>query len=348
MTEEGKSMKRKNVFHLKKAAISAVLAISMMFATISTITVRAESAEEDPYDVESTDWMSMVPGDTALSSISIPGTHDSAAQYVFPGYFMKCQDTSIEEQLENGYRYFDMRLVLGQDGEDKPYLKLKHNFANCRTGKSLFSDAMKVDDVIDTMYDFLMEHPTETIIFTCKAEDSDDDIASIQNLLYEKIDGNPTMWYTVNEIPTLDDVRGKIVLATRFEDVNAVGETRRGLNFQWTEQNSKEIVDIPYVNSMMNDTQQLWVQDRFKYNTESKWEAVVDDMENCQADDDTFSLNFTSTAGSGWLSHQEGYAKYINQQLLDYDMQTGVCYGVVIVDFGTEEIAKHIYETNFY
>ena len=120
------------------------------------------------------------------------------------------------------------------------------------------------------------------------------------------------------------------------------------MNFRWEEQSSKEIVDVPYVNSMINDTEQLWVQDRFKYNTESKWEAVVDDMENSQADDETFSLNFTSTAGSGFFSHPKGYAKYINEQLLDYEMKSGVCYGAVIVDFGTEEIARHIYETNFY
>lgn len=333
---------------LGNVTVAMVLAISVIFTTVSTVTVQAGKDESDSSSVESSDWMSMVSGETKLSSISVPGTHDSGAQYAFPGYFMECQDTSIEEQLENGYRYFDIRLALDQDGEDKPYLKLKHSFADCRSGRSWFSAPLKMDDIVDTMYDFLIEHPTETIIFVCKAEDEDDDIASIQNLLYEKIDGNPNMWYTLNQIPTLDDVRGKIVLATRFEDANGVGETRSGLKFRWEEQSSKEIVDVPYVNSMINDTEQLWVQDRFKYNTESKWEAVVDDMENCQADDETFSLNFTSTAGSGFFSHPKGYAKYINEQLLDYEMKSGVCYGAVIVDFGTEEIARHIYETNFY
>ena len=106
-------------------------------------------------------------------------------------------------------------------------------------------------------------------------------------------------------------------------------------------------MDVPYVNSMINDTEQLWVQDRYKYNVETKWDAVEDDLENCQASSDTFSLNFTSTSGSGFLSHPKGYAKYINQQLLDYDLAQGVCYGVIIVDYGTQEIAEHIYETNF-
>lgn len=340
---------KKNGVHIGKRIVTGLMALTLLVSLIpGRGVVAADKVTQEDLEVDATSWMSAVSGEVKLSSISIPGTHDSAAQYAFPGYFMECQDTSIEEQLENGYRYFDLRVALAQDGkEEKPYLKLVHNFADCREESSLFSDAIKLADVIDTMYAFLENHPTETVIFTVKAEDEDDDVASIQNLLYEAIDENPNQWYTVNEIPTLDEVRGKIVLASRLEDAIGVSDTRSGLNFQWEDQGDKEIVDVPYVNSMINDSEQLWVQDRYNYNTESKWEAVVDDMENCQANDDTFSINFTSTSGSGWLSHPKGYAKYINSQLLDYDMIQGVCYGIIAVDNGTQEIAEHIYETNF-
>ena len=81
----------------------------------------------------SSNWMERILDETKLSALSIPGTHDSATQYVSLSSIFQCQDTAIKTQLENGYRYLDIRLVI--DGQD---LILKHNFAKCKNNNSFF------------------------------------------------------------------------------------------------------------------------------------------------------------------------------------------------------------------
>ena len=198
-------------FFRKWGAVALALVLSLsVFAGMDGSSVQAAEDHAE-------DWMADIDGETMLSSISIPGTHDSATQYVGMRYIFQCQDTSIAQQLVDGYRYFDMRLVL--DGkEDEQTLILKHNFAKCKEGGGLFAKALKLSNVLSDVYAFLQEHPSETVILCMKAENSKDDVAQVQKLLYEQIDQNPQMWYLANEIPTLEQVRGKIVLATRFED----------------------------------------------------------------------------------------------------------------------------------
>ena len=332
-------MKKKKIW----IPIVIIVVLILLIALAASGVTSASSKQVSSGD--SVDWMADIDGELSLSAISIPGTHDTGSQYVPLNYIFQCQDTSVAQQLENGYRYLDIRLVLDEK-EGEPALVIKHNFATCRTAAFPFAESLYLDRVLADVYAFLEENPTETVILCMKAENGDDDIKDVQRLLYEQIDAKADMWYTENEIPTLDAVRGKIVLATRFEDAIGVGESKRGLNFAWVEQGDREVVDVPYAITMINDGQALWVQDRFNYDVPDKLDAIYDDMENCQADENTFSLNFTSTSGSGQVGHPKKYADVINRELLQYHWKKGTCYGVVIVDFATEDLAKCIYETN--
>lgn len=67
--------------------------------------------------------MSSVDGNLKLNEINIPGTHDSATQYVKLALFSKCQCLNIKEQLDAGFRYLDIRLAV-----DNEKLKLVHGF----------------------------------------------------------------------------------------------------------------------------------------------------------------------------------------------------------------------------
>ena len=98
-------------------------------------------------------WMESLSDDTYLSEITIPGTHDSAARYVMLGYVMRCQDTSIYEQLDNGYRYLDLRIALDKCKKEHS-IKLVHNFANCHVDGGLFSDYLHLEDVTKDIYTF--------------------------------------------------------------------------------------------------------------------------------------------------------------------------------------------------
>ncbi|MCR4674127.1 MAG: phosphatidylinositol-specific phospholipase C [Lachnospiraceae bacterium] len=331
-----------------KRILKILLALTLMVGCVlSSFSINEVKAADN--NISATDWMSNISDDTYLSSVTVPGTHDSATAHIFPSFFLQCQTQSFKEQLNSGYRYLDIRLALDETEEGEK-LKFIHSFGTCKKGSSflqLFSETLYLEDALEDIYEFLDEHPSETIIFCVKSENSDDDPSVFESKFFEAIDENSSKWYTENEIPSLGDVRGKIVLATRFEDVNGLGETRTGLHFNWSNQDNKEaIIDTQEV-TMITESNQLWVQDRYKYNVETKWDAIVESLENCQAGDETFSLNFCSTSGNGYAGHPKKYARILNKNLLDYEFSSQTSYGVIIVDFGNEELARHIYSTNF-
>ena len=201
--------------------------------------------------------------------------------------------------------------------------------------------------MLKDVYAFLDEHPNETVIMCMKAENSKDDVAAVQKALYEMIDQAPEHWYLKNVIPTMGEVRGKIVLATRFDDKLPVGIKRCGLYFGWTDQGDRTILDDPTADSVINSCETLYAQDRYNYDVDDKITAIHTCLDNSRAADDTFFLNFTSTSGSGAVGFPKEYAKDINLDLYAYEWEAGKAYGVVIVDFGPKKIAEKIYGTNF-
>ena len=327
---------------IKRRLLACALLMCMMVCVFAGLA----AMPADAADVRAVNWMENIPDETKLSSMSIPGTHDSCTQNVDMRYIFQCQDASIATQLKYGYRYLDMRLVL-EKRSGQETLVLKHNIARCKVSDSPFSRTLTLADVLKDVYAFLDEHPSETVILCMKAENSKDDVADVQSVLYEAISREPDRWYLKNEIPTLGEVRGKIVLATRFDDKLAVGSERCGLYFGWADQGDRTVLADPTASSAINGRETLCVQDRYNYDTDDKISAIRTCLDNSQAAEDTFFLNFTSTSGSGKIGHPKEYAKDINLDLYAYEWEAGKAYGVVIVDFGPKKIAEKIYGTNF-
>ena len=191
----------------------------------------------------------------------------------------------------------------------------------------------------------MQQHNTETIIVNIKIEDDNHSVSDIQQLLQKEFVSNKDYWYIEDQIPTLGEARGRAILATRFEDEAATGLT--GLNMIWKEQDNKLAADIPY-ELYVFDNYRLWVQDRYKYSMEDKYEAVVDGLENCEADQNTFFLNFVSTSGDATIGHPRGYANALNELVMEYKLKEETSYGIIIVDFGDSNLARHIYYTNLF
>ena len=327
---------------IKRRLLACALLMCMMVCVFAGLA----AMPADAADVRAVNWMENIPDETKLSSMSIPGTHDSCTQNVDMRYIFQCQDASIATQLKYGYRYLDMRLVL-EKRSGQETLVLKHNIARCKVSDSPFSRTLTLADVLKDVYAFLDEHPNETVIMCMKAENSKDDVAAVQKALYEMINQASERWYLKNEIPTLGAVRGRIVLATRFDDKLQVGSDRCGLYFGWTDQGDRTILDDPTAGSVINGRETLYVQDRYNYDVGDKITAIRTCLDSSRAADDTFFLNFTSTSGSGAVGHPKEYAKDINLDLYAYEWEAGKAYGVVIVDFGPKKIAEKIYGTNF-
>lgn len=326
----------------KRRLLACALLMCMMVCVFAGLAATPAEAA----DVRAVDWMENVPDETKLSNMSIPGTHDSCTQNVDMRYIFQCQDASIATQLKYGYRYLDMRLVL-EKRSGQETLVLKHNIARCKVSDSPFARTLTLADVLKDVYAFLGEHPSETVILCMKAENSKDDVAAVQKALYEMIDQASERWYLKNVIPTLGAVRGRIVLATRFDDKLQVGSDRCGLYFGWADQGDRTVLSDPTAEAVINGRETLCVQDRYNYNVGDKITAIRTCLDSSRAADDTFFLNFTSTSGSGAVGHPKEYAKDINLDLYAYEWEAGKAYGVVIVDFGPKKIAEKIYGTNF-
>ena len=101
------------------------------------------------------------------------GGDDAGTQYVQLGFFSKCQARSAGPQLEDGFRYLDIRFAASGDGPG-----LNHGFCECRTGAAPWSGRLMLEEC----YAFLTAHPIETVIFAVKREHRDESAAEFQRI----------------------------------------------------------------------------------------------------------------------------------------------------------------------
>jgi len=123
-----------------------ILAVILLAAAALFVIPLTERVDAAPV-AGSADWMAMLPDDVPLGELSIPGTHDAGTQYVQLGFFSKCQARSVGQQLEDGFRYLDIRLAVNGDG-----LGLNHGFCECRTGAAPWSDRLMLEAVLEDCY----------------------------------------------------------------------------------------------------------------------------------------------------------------------------------------------------
>ena len=110
-------------------------------------------SEKEPKALQP-DWMSQIPNHIPLSLITIPGTHNSCALH--GGAIAITQTWSIENQLQAGIRYFDLRLRLYKDT-----LRFYHG---------IIDQQLTFDEVLSVFASFLNEHNRETIIMAIQHE----------------------------------------------------------------------------------------------------------------------------------------------------------------------------------
>ena len=99
--------------------------------------------------------------ETRLIDLAIVGTHDAAAFSASPQ--LRCQDLTLEEQLEVGVRAFDLRLVDRYDGSG--YMDLYHG------EESLGLEF--TGEVLPLFTQFLTAHPDEFVILSLRKEDDE-------------------------------------------------------------------------------------------------------------------------------------------------------------------------------
>lgn len=284
----------------------------------------------------SADWMGRLDGSLMLSEISLPGTHDSATQYVQLAWFSKCQSLDVGGQLDAGARYLDIRL--GADGER---LQLMHGFTKCKS--SAFGGTLYLDEVLRQCYAFLDAHPTEAVVFAVKQEHGDESVAAFEALLNAYVQASPANWLLTDTVPTLDEARGKLVLMRRYEDEAGLGAAA-GIPLLWPNQNGHNDVSL-HTAVTDNGSYRLWVQDRYEYDAQDKWAAFTAGIAQNGAAPGDVALHFLSTKGTAAYGHPYGFAKALNARLAE--TKSGELSGWIVLDYFSAPLAAHIYETNF-
>lgn len=290
-------------------------------------------------------WMKYVVDNKFLDELSIPGTHDSGTCSVDndtepQSSQVKCQQDYIPTQLLEGIRYFDIRLGKG----DNPGI--------CHGDFYLFKKDgyyLHLSDVIGYFKTFLSENPSEALIMLASRGNDEATDESITTAFAKVMADNPDLFYTSSHVPTLGEVRGKIVLLRRFRlDGNSVDGHTWGLDLtEWDDkikvhsdsttmclvqdargfEAAGETGDIePYCTKVyaqdkykLTGTDKLsWVDNALKETTgrtRNKVDVVDDDGAKVPVQERCWSINYTSCTGLSHGGNPFTSARVVNEHL---------------------------------
>lgn len=310
---------------ISKKILAIMLVVAFLFG--STLPVSAQSFSTNSLlttSVSGHNWMSGISDSTALTDITMPGTHDSGTRNVDLPAWSKTQTLFITEQLNIGVRYFDLRL---EHVSDVYYnAQIVHGSSNCWNDKG---GHLTLYEVLEDMYAFLKANPSETLIVSVK-QDYGNDINALANDVNTLIDLRSNYWFTGYYTPNLGSVRGKCVLASRISEVG------RGISLSWGDQGS---------DGGAVDSGWMKVQDRYKMGASSKWSNAVKPMLDETKPNGVWYVNFLSTTGGG-IAGVEPNAGTMNGYFRTYEMMNNKCYGIVVIDYATDDLCSKIYKAN--
>ena len=290
-------------------------------------------------------WMKYVDDNKFLDELSIPGTHDSGTCSVDndtepQSSQVKCQQDYIPTQLLEGIRYFDIRLGKGDDpGIDHGIFYLLKKDGNY----------LHLSDVIGYFKTFLNENLSEALIMLVSRGNDEATDESITTAFAKVMADNPNLFYTSSHVPTLGEVRGKIVLLRRFRLAgNSASGHTWGLNLTEWDDKIKAHSDSttmclvqdargfeaagetgdkePYCTKVyaqdkykLTGTDKLsWVDNALKETTgrtRNKVDVVDDDRAKVQVQERCWSINYTSCTGLSHGGNPITSARVVNEHL---------------------------------
>jgi len=157
--------------------------------------------------MDKSDWMWNLSDDALVSSLSIPGTHDSASYHCKAplSTMAVTQKWNIDRQLRGGVRYFDLRV-----GLHKGELVFFH-------GSWQVAEETNLETTCNEFVQFLTQHPTEIIFAQIRLEHGGNE-PEFGKLIYKIINQAPGYWDCDNGIngKKVRDYRKKIKLLCRF------------------------------------------------------------------------------------------------------------------------------------
>ncbi|WP_188316034.1 phosphatidylinositol-specific phospholipase C [Chitinophaga agrisoli] len=317
---------------------SCLVAMVSLFGCKSELQITRGATTETPApttlaaasSVSLDNWMAAIPNNYRLTQLSLPGTHNACARYEPLRGTAKCQRLTVDEQLNAGIRFLDIR---------------------CRHIDNTFSiyhgaiyQKQDLDAVLAACSTFLDKHPSECIIVSIKEEyHPANNTRSFEATFGDYAQRYAGKWYLGTTVPPLEQVRGKIVLLRRFEARRPIGIDASG----WS-RNSTFTIN--------NGDTPLRVQDEFVVpSNRAKWHtstALLTEARS-QADEASLYINFTS----GYRPRPALF-HIPNIKKVAYAMGNRITrffsdnpqgrFGIIVMDFVDEQKAALVITTNFH
>lgn len=316
-----------------------------------------------PYEfITHSSWMRDIPDNAPMTTLSVPGTHDSCC-VDGPLGFGQTQDLDLSVQLVAGVRFLDIRLAHYRDN-----LFVHHDVLH--VGK-------RYKDVLDVCTDFLERWPSETILLSVKDEgrfdsalgkfapsevlgksrgdranwvvrsnsfedafkartwECVDDSRLFHNFAAPSPDGVPVDGHReFTPATTMGEVRGKIVLLRRF---------------QCTENIGLDLTHWPENERFRSESTLVYdVEDRYDDPGEDeKYDFVVDHMEEARLGD---PKDLYITFSSAVHLKPSRYSRAINKRLSNYLAKSPPGrVGIVVMDYfeRPQDLVSNVISTNF-
>jgi 1-phosphatidylinositol phosphodiesterase len=282
-------------------------------------------------------WMWDYPDNTWLGSMTLPGSHESGATVEPVAGTAQCQSLSIFDQLNSGVRFLDIRCRHYNDS-----FVIHHG--------SVYQH-LNFDDVLVAVTTFLHDNPSETVLLSVKEEYTasgntrpftDTMIAYLNNTNYANYfwRGGASSPWCKDYLPTLGEVRGKIILVRRFASFSGWGGTGGIDLHNWPDNwagtyNGAYIQDYYQVSSQTDD---------------HKIAAINDTLTFANQNPGTWTINFssgvTTVLGVPNIPKVSGPVNNWLSWRFQNPATNGVGFGTILSDFiDSNTIAGELYAT---
>ena len=323
-----------------------------------------------------TDWLSMVRDETKVCKLTIPGTHDTMTgmgfyqpvlKYIFNTTAIS-QVSTLEEQMNSGLRFFDIRPVVSTDTiAKKKILRLTHGISELD---------ITFEWTIDQLQSYLKAHPTEFFIVKLQFDNGFEDQKDLYTLLSNVLHMSKYQGLFVdNWRPdiTVGEMRSKILWLSRYDlrPFNAAFHYPI-VYCDWPDEDPDIEEDINpeaqrncgmYNMTDTTLTAKLYKQDYYKTTTEkrmrNKQKTVIDMMHTAReatvGDEDIWIVNhcsaYTEVSPRGYITNASNLHPLVIDDLQKYEGTVGIipmdmaCHDYVhcIINGGTPYTSDYLY-----
>ena len=323
-----------------------------------------------------TDWLSMVRDETKVCKLTIPGTHDTMTSMGFYQPVLKyifnttaiSQVSTLEEQMNSGLRFFDIRPVVSTDTiAKKKILRLTHGISELD---------ITFEWTIDQLQSYLKAHPTEFFIVKLQFDNGFEDQKDLYTLLSNVLHMSKYQGLFVdNWRPdiTVGEMRSKILWLSRYDlrPFNAAFHYPI-VYCDWPDEDPDIEEDINpeaqrncgmYNMTDTTLTAKLYKQDYYKTTTEkrmrNKQKTVIDMMHTAReataGDEDIWIVNhcsaYTEVSPRGYITNASNLHPLVIDDLQMYEGTVGIipmdmaCHDYVhcIINGGTPYTSDYLY-----